>query len=85
MEERPVSVPEMCNDYVNHIEDVFVIALIDEVNKAAENKCGCPQCQKRPNTLGHALAQELDRLTPPPSHIREVVLYERREKRYFNE
>lgn len=84
MEENQ-SFTENCNDYVTKVEDIFVVGLIELLNQAHETNCKCEQCAKRPGTYRKALATELDRLAPPHPTPREIVVYERREKRYFNE
>lgn len=61
------NVHELCNNYVNFIEDSWVDRIWAE-NKEAQRhaqNCKCPSCIRHAQNLDELLADEIDRLTPP--------------------
>lgn len=64
---------EQANDFVNNIEDAFVLKLLAELEYWEKHgpKCGCPQCLKRTDTYTDLLYDEIQRLEPS----REYVVY----------
>lgn len=63
---------DQANDLINDLETKYLFDLIVAYHESIPRaeKCGCPSCKKRPDTLQGMIDDERDRLKPG-----EIIVY----------